>query len=294
MNTAIIDANNLAFRCAFALERMITTTGLHSGAAYGMISAILEIKATHRPDNWVFVWDTRGASERRRKIYPAYKTNRPPQQQWLYDSVADAKKLVAAMGFIQVDKPGVEGDDIIAYTADHFTQQGHTVLVFSDDKDMLQLLSNNIQLHTFSRGQVKLDSDGFIEYKHNKVVVRMRPAQVVDFKALVGDQGDGYAGVHGFGPVAAQKFFAKGNTLDMLIRGVADLSNQSQHVRVKLQAEVENLPIYRKLAELDKEAGCVQIPTEGTPNEADLANILQKLEINAHTVPDLMRLRLCD
>jgi DNA polymerase-1 len=294
MKIALIDANNLAFRCAFALKDMVTSTGLHSGAAYGMINALLEIKANHRPDEWIFVWDTRGSSERRRKMYPNYKRNRPPQPQWIYDSIQDARSMISAMGFCQVDKEGVEGDDILAYLADDLQQRGNTVLLFSEDKDMLQMLTKDIQLHTFSHGRVEVDKDGYITYRYNKVNVRLKPEQVVDFKALVGDKGDGYTGVVGFGPVAAQKFFAAGNTLSALMDGKANLANQSPAVRAKLQAEAGNLAVYRQLAELDKSAGAVALPTEGMPNTTTLTELLQRLEINSHTVSDLVRLRLHD
>lgn len=201
----LVDGNNLLMRCIKAMEY----SGLHSnqnwqtGPLTAFVAALGRFTREHRPDSLVICWD-HGPSERRMRLYPAYKAARPVR-----DPEAEERKE-AAFGMTkeflrhtriqQVSVKGFEADDVVAAYWHRFSPI-REVLIVSGDKDFFQLLdAGTRQLRPDGAGGYQLWDAATVEAKYG-----CRPDRLPEYMALVGDQVDGVPGVRGIGPKKALK-----------------------------------------------------------------------------------------
>lgn len=137
----------------------------------------------------VFVWDGAGGNQRRRDLYPAYKSNRPPMDPAIWEVLKFAKELLAHTSAIQITVPGYEGDDVIAALVGMYAAQ-IPITIHSTDRDLYALCSLDTVRH-----QV-IDQGG---------AAPAEPHLVRLVKTLVGDRSDAIPGVKGFGEGAWEK-----------------------------------------------------------------------------------------
>lgn len=208
----LIDANSLIHRCFHALPPLTAPDGKPVHAIYGLSSVFLKLWREEKPDYAAALFD-RPEPTFRKIEYKEYKAHRPKAPSELVQQIIEAHNFFEQFGVKTFESPGHEADDLIATLAEKFhTTKDLRVVVLTGDLDTLQLVQGNeVVIRTFRKGI----SDTFI---YNEAAVRERyglsPAQMPDYKALVGDPSDNIKGVPGVGPKTASEALKKFGTLE--------------------------------------------------------------------------------
>jgi DNA polymerase-1 len=189
-----------------------------------------------RPSRYCVVFDVPGPTFRE-DIYPEYKAGREEKPREALDQLARLEALYQAAGTPVLCVPGVEADDVLGTLARNAADEGHAVLIATNDKDMAQLVDGRIALWQHKKS-LRLDAEGvFATYG-------VRPEQMVDFLALVGDASDGVPGVEKCGPKTAARWLAEYGTLDALIESAEEIGGK---VGDNLRRHLPFLPTARAL-----------------------------------------------
>lgn len=243
-NVLLIDAHSLIHRCYHALPQFTNKAGEPTGALYGLSSVLLKIMHQVRPDYAVALFD-RPEPTFRKERFEAYKAHRPKADDELVSQLIRARDLFAAFSITVVEKPGYEADDLIGTLATKFKKEKDVrVTIFTGDLDSLQLVENNqVVVETFKKGISET-----VVYTEEKVREKLGvfPHQVVDYKALVGDQSDNIPGVAGIGPKTASSILEKYKTLqDFFTKGQKEKSYE------KIFLQKNNALLSQELAQID-------------------------------------------
>ncbi|MDR3582104.1 MAG: 5'-3' exonuclease H3TH domain-containing protein [Candidatus Pacebacteria bacterium] len=228
----LIDANSIIHRSFHAIPPFTTPDGKPSGAIYGIASILLKLWREDRPDYAAALFDRPEPTFREEK-YAAYKAQRPPAPDELIQQIVEAHKLFEAFGIKTFEKPTFEADDLIATLAEKFKikkddadaardggENDLQVVILTGDRDTLQLVEDDhVVVQTFNKGV----SDTTI-YNEKAVFEKygIMPAQMVDWKALVGDPSDNIKGVPGVGPKTALELLQKFGSVEELFAHVGD------------------------------------------------------------------------
>lgn len=206
----LVDGTGLLFRAFHAIPANLkTTTGLPTNAAYGFAQMFRKVLAGKRPAYGAVVFDAGGATFRH-EASPDYKAHRPPMPDALVQQLPHVDQLVEAHRFPIVRERGVEADDVIATLCDQALRAGHDVWVVSGDKDLAQLVGDEVRM---------LDSTKEVLYDADTVFRKwgVRPHQIPDLLGLTGDAVDGIPGVPGIGAKTAVTLLADHGSLDALL-----------------------------------------------------------------------------
>jgi len=211
----LIDGSAYFYRAYHAITPLTTANGLPTHAAYGFTNILLRVIREKTPEFLAVAFDARGPNFRHEK-YPAYKANRPPMPDDLAVQIPYIKKIVAAHNIHSMEEQGVEADDLIASAARRLTALGYKVVVVSGDKDLLQLVGDDIIVWDPMK-DVVMDIEG-VKKKYN-----VPPDRLLDLFALMGDKSDNIPGVPGVGPKSAEKLINQFGSLDKLYKDLASL-----------------------------------------------------------------------
>lgn len=234
----LIDANSLIHRSFHALPPLTNRKGEPVQALYGISSILLRLWREAKPEYAAALFDRPEPTFRKEK-YKEYKAQRPAAPSELISQIIAAHQLFEAFGIHTFEKPGFEADDLIATFAEKFSAKGGSppppgfgrasssggkpepdvqIVILTGDRDTLQLVENDtVVVRTFKTGI----SDTFT-YNHDAVVEKygLKPNQLIDYKALVGDASDNIKGVPGIGPKTASELLKKFDTLEKIFAGV--------------------------------------------------------------------------
>jgi len=216
----LVDAHSLIHRAFHALPPLTSPDGRPAQALYGLGSIFLKLWREERPDYAAACFD-RPEPTLRKKKYDDYKAQRPKAADELVSQLIEARNFFAALGVPVFEKPGYEADDVIATMAEKFRHTKDTrVVILTGDLDTLQLVKDGeVAVRTFKKGV----SDTMI-YDEAAVTARygLRPDQLCDYKAFVGDPSDNIKGVAGIGPKTATEMLLKYGTLEEIYRHIGD------------------------------------------------------------------------
>ncbi|MEK7546963.1 MAG: 5'-3' exonuclease H3TH domain-containing protein [Patescibacteria group bacterium] len=241
----LIDANSIIHRCFHALPKFTTPDGRPSGALYGLTSVLIKIFRETPPDYAAALFD-RPEPTFRDKMYKEYKAQRPPTEDILISQIIEAPKLFEKFGVKPLDKAGFEADDLIATLAEKFKNEAK-VIIMTGDMDTLQMVTDGkIMVRTFKKGiSETIDYDeAAVKNKYG-----LEPDQLIDYKALVGDNSDNIKGVPGIGPKTAVGIIQKFGTLENAYENIDALPEK---VREKLIVSKEQAELSKKLVILEK------------------------------------------
>jgi DNA polymerase I len=208
----LIDGYGFVFRAYHSLPPLTDGNGLEVGAVYGFTSMIMrllgEVNATHM----AIVLDS-GSKNFRHDIYPDYKANRPPAPESLIPQFALIRDAGQAMGLRYIDKSGYEADDIIATIAKQASTQGYKVTIVSSDKDLMQLIDDNISM---------LDPIKMIPIDSEKTLAKfgVMPDRVRDILSLMGDKSDNIPGVPSIGAKTAAELINQFGSLEGVYKNI--------------------------------------------------------------------------
>ncbi len=210
----VLDGTALAFRAFFAIRGLTDGDGRPSGALYGYMAAVLRALEDFPSDAVVVAWD-RPEPTFRHQLSPDYKANRAELDEDLAMQFPWMREVTELLGIPQLDRPGYEADDILASLAVQSSAQGWKTLLFSNDKDLAQVVSEQILQCPPPKAGAAAEKMGPAEVEAKFGV---RPEQMIDWQALVGDSSDNIAGVPGIGPKKATTLLQKYGDLEQVLQ----------------------------------------------------------------------------
>src|SRR3989338_4754328 len=236
----LIDANSIIHRAFHALPPLTSRRGKPIQALYGLSSIFLKLFRENKPDYVAALFDRPEPTFRKEK-YPEYKAQRPKAVDELVEQIIAARDFFPAFGIKIFEKPGFDADDLIATFAEKFRNEPDVqVVILTGDRDTLQLVEGEkVVVRTFKTG-----ISDTMTYDEKAVMVKygLRPDQLIDYKALVGDPSDNIKGVLGIGPKTALAILTRFNTLE----------NAYEHMEEDPKLEAKLAP-FKKDAFLAKE-----------------------------------------
>jgi len=202
----LIDVYSLVFQVFHAIPEMTSPHGLPTNAVFGFTRDILNILRQKKPTHLLCATDPSGPGERE-NLYPQYKANRSATPEELRPQFPLIAQTIAAFGIPVLEVPGWEADDVIATVVAAAGQRDMEVCIVTNDKDARQLLGPRVKIYHVRKDQY-LDEAGLL------ADWGVRPEQVIDFQALVGDSVDNVPGVPLVGPKKASALLAQFQTLE--------------------------------------------------------------------------------
>lgn len=191
----LVDGTAQLFRAYFAIRGLTSPSGVPTNAVYGFTTMLRKLLREERPDRIAVAFDTKG-DVFRHEAYADYKANRPPAPEDLNVQVPYAKRSCAVLGVSVVERAGWEADDLIATYTRLAREAGLRVVIVASDKDLLQLVGDDVEVLNPSK-DLRLDDDG-VEREFG-----VRPGLVRDVLGLMGDSVDNIPGVPGVGEKTA-------------------------------------------------------------------------------------------
>ena len=258
----LVDGSSYLFRAYHALPPLTTSRGEPTGAIRGVINMLQKTLQDTQPDYVGIVFDAKGKTFRD-DLYPEYKANRPSMPEDLGVQIEPIHEFVRAMGLPLLMVPGVEADDVIGTLALQAQSHGMKTIISTGDKDMAQLVNDDISLiNTMSN--TRMDEAGVAEK------FGVRPDQIIDYLALIGDSSDNVPGVPKVGPKTAVKWLDQYGTLAAII---ADAENFPGKIGENLRASLEFLPLSRELVTIKTDVELDETPEMLTRTELDLSTL---------------------
>ncbi|HOB89797.1 MAG TPA: 5'-3' exonuclease H3TH domain-containing protein [Candidatus Colwellbacteria bacterium] len=197
----LIDANSLIYRSFFALPPFTAPDGRPTGALYGLANSLLKILKEIHPEYVLAAYD-RPEPTFREQEFEDYKITRPATPSDLVSQLKESKAMMEQFNIMTYEMPGFEADDIIAtLTQKYKSRDDLKIAILSGDHDTLQLVEDpKVNAWIPQKG-----ANNFTVYDEKTVIEKygVRPDQIPDYKALVGDKSDNIPGVSGIGPKTA-------------------------------------------------------------------------------------------
>ncbi|MDP9457730.1 MAG: DNA polymerase I [Actinomycetota bacterium] len=213
MRVYLIDGFSLLYRAFYALPQSITTSsGLPANALYGFTSMILKILGEDEDTGLGVVWDS-GKPTFRLEVYPEYKAQRSSMPEELKVQLTHLDEILAAMNIPAIRAEGFEADDVLATLSKRVPDEVEKLLIVTGDQDAMQLVDGKVKVMRTTRGVSETK-----EYGYDEVVEEygVKPEQIPDYKALVGDPSDNIPGVKGIGPKGAANLLQLFGTVENL------------------------------------------------------------------------------
>ncbi len=242
----LIDGHALAYRTYFALtragdgSRWITKSGEPTAGTYGFTSVLFRLLEQEAPEYLAISFDT--GRTFRDDLYPEYKATRDKMPDDLQLQLGRIRQVVEAFEIPILEAEGYEADDVLGTVARRAAEQGVEVIILTGDRDLLQLVGDGIRVRL--AGQRLADA---VDYGPAEVVekIGLRPQQIVDYKALVGDSSDNIPGVRGIGDKTALDLLSKYGNLDGIYQHLDELPPRT---RALLETGRPQAELSRRLA----------------------------------------------
>jgi DNA polymerase-1 len=235
----LVDGSYYLFRAFHALPPLTTSQGQTTNAIKGALSALQKLMRRMQPTHMAVIFDTPEPTFRH-LLSPEYKAHRPAMPSELSTQIPYLHDIIRGLGIPLLLLPGAEADDLIGTLARRAVREGHHVLISTGDKDMAQLVCDEIKLEDSFRDQV-LDHDGVV------AKFGVRPDQIIDYLTLMGDASDGIAGVPGVGKVTAAKLLNQYQTIGGILENAHLIKGK---VGESIRENADKIPLNHQLASI--------------------------------------------
>lgn len=238
----LIDGNAIMHRAYHALPPFKSADGTPTNVVYGYLSMLNKVVADFKPDYLISCFDT-PKDTFRNKLFKEYQSQRPKIDDDFIVQIPLVKKAVDAAGIECLEKDGYEADDLIGTITRIFEKNKFRVVILTGDKDIFQLITENVFVASPQLGLANIKIFDRLEVEKK---LDVRPDQIVEYKALVGDPSDNYPGASGIGPKTACKLIRQFGTVVTIYKNIEKID--SIKVREILRNEKDNVLISKKLA----------------------------------------------
>jgi len=280
----LIDGSGFIFRAYHAIPHLSTTKGVPTNAVYGFTTMLLKSLREHEPTHVVLVFDA-GRKSFRNEIDPQYKANRPQAPDDLASQFPLVRDVARALAVPIVEEPGVEADDVIGTLACRAREKGWEVVVVTGDKDFAQLVDGKLSLYdpmAEASGRGGRTGPAEVEKK-----LGVRPDQVVEYMAILGDKIDNVPGIPGVGEVTAAALIRHFGTVEEMLRRADEIpkavARGGEKVKEKVLANVERIRMNRRLVSLDTSLALPFAPDafgRRPPDEPKVRALFSELEFS--------------
>lgn len=267
----LVDGSSYLFRAYHAAPNFTNGEGQPTGAVYGVINMLRSLLKQFETNRIAVIFDAKGKTFRN-DMYPEYKANRPPMPDDLRCQIEPLHKLIKAMGLPLISISGVEADDVIGTLASQASKAGIPVLISTGDKDMAQLVDENVTLIN-TMTNVIMGPEG-VEEKFG-----VPPELIIDYLALMGDTSDNIPGVPGIGDKTARALLQGVGGLDALYANLDDIAplgfRGSKGMAKKLEENKEGAYLSYELATIKLDVELEQRPEELVKQDPDVDELIQ-------------------
>jgi len=244
MRVYLIDGYSLLYRAFYALPPSIaTTSGLPTNALYGFTSMILKLLDSEEEVGVGVVWDS-GKPAFRMEIFPEYKAHRSAMPEELKVQLDHLDEILEAMNIPAIRAEGFEADDALA-TLSRRVPEDVELFIVTGDQDAMQLVDEHVRVLRTTRGVSETKAYGREEVIEEYGV---KPEQIPDYKALVGDPSDNIPGVRGVGPKSAASLLQQFGSVAELYESLDAVS--AKGTRKKLEEGRESAFVSLELARM--------------------------------------------
>lgn len=246
-NILIVDGMALLFRSFFATsvygQFMVNSKGIPTNALNGFLKHLISVINYTNPSHIVCCWDM-GSKTYRNDLFEGYKANRPEAPVELIPQFDLAKQVTEAFNIKNIGIEGYEADDCIG-TLTKMLEKDNQVTIITGDKDILQLLNDNVDVLIFQKG-----IGNYKHYTKGSYIeeFEIEPTMLIDVKALMGDSSDNYPGVKGIGEKTAFKLVAQYKSIEGILNNLSQLTKSQKS---KIENDLEMLHLSRELAEIN-------------------------------------------
>jgi DNA polymerase I len=246
----LIDGNNIAYRAFYALPDTISTSsGVITNAVLGFTSMLLKLIEEQEPDSIACAFDSKTPTFRH-KMFERYKIKRKKMPEELGSQLPLIKEVLSVFNIACLEKEGYEADDILAGITEKIKDDFGQIIIVTGDKDMLQLVSGNIKVMSLKKGITDIV---FFDSRGVKEKFGVKPENIKDLLALMGDSSDNIPGVAGIGPKTARLLISEYGSVEEIYKNIDRISNR----RLK-DMLLEN----KNLAELSKELATLRMSSD--------------------------------
>lgn len=225
----LIDGNSIAYRAFYALPLLSNTQGLYTNAVYGFAMMLSKVLDDEKPSHVLVAFDA-GKTTFRHETYAEYKGTRQKTPGELAEQIPLIKNLLDAYQIRYLEMENYEADDIIGSFAQQVDKEKYETLIVSGDKDLLQLVSEHVQVLLPKRGvteTVRYDVKA-VEEKYG-----IKPQQIIDLKGLMGDTSDNIPGIPGVGEKTALKLLKQFGTVEEVVNRIDEISGKKLQEKVR-------------------------------------------------------------
>jgi len=290
----LVDGSSYLYRAFHALPELTTATGIPTGAVHGVLTMLNKLLRDTSPEHIAIIFDAPGKTFRD-AIYKDYKANRPPMPDALKSQIEPLLQAIQTSGLPLLRVDGVEADDVIGTLTNRAVADGMSVLIVTGDKDMAQLVQENVTLlDTMPRGPNRApretDASGVVER------FKVRADQIIDYLGLVGDSSDNIPGVPKIGAKTAQVLLEHFEHVDDILSNLEAVGalpiRGAKGVAQRIADNKDMLLLSRDLAtirqDLDIETKLENLRPK-TPDLDALRSIYEELELRRllETLPEI-------
>lgn len=277
----VVDGHSLAFRAFFALpvDNFSTSSGQATNAVWGFATMLAQVIDAEKPDHLGVAFDVKGGTFRN-EMLPQYKGTREAAPEELLTQLPLIQRMLTALGVTYIEKPGFEGDDVIATLATMGDKAGYHTLVLSGDRDAFQLVDDNVTVlypgHHFKDLKHMTPQSIIDKYK-------VTPAQYPDLAALRGETADNIPGVPGVGDGFAAKWINQFGSLDGICEHADEIGGKKGE---SLRANIDQVKLNRKVNALVRDVDLdvdIEDLTFGTVDVAQIDALFKELEFGPRT-----------
>jgi DNA polymerase-1 len=247
----LIDGSGFIFRAYHAIPHLSTTKGVPTNAVYGFTTMLLKALREHAPTHAAVVLDA-GRRSFRNDLDAQYKANRPEAPDDLVPQFPLVREVTRALDVPVVEEPGYEADDVIGTLARRAREKGWEVVIVTGDKDFAQLVDEKVDLYdpmAEASGRGGWTTPAEVEKK-----LGVRPEQVVEYMAILGDKIDNVPGIPGVGEVTAAALVRHFGTIEAMLARPEEIPKAvprgGEKLKEKIVAGAERIRLNRKLVEL--------------------------------------------
>lgn len=240
----LVDISSLFFRAYYAIRPLSSPSGVPVNAIYGLLSMMVKLFKSERPEYMVVCYDRKEPSFRK-EIFDDYKANRSEMPEELVAQISYMKNMIDYLGIPSLEVPRYEADDLIGTLAKIASEKKMEVVIVSGDKDFAQLIKPGIVMYDTMK-ETKIDEAGVLE----KWGVHAN--QFCDYLAIVGDSSDNIPGVAGLGPKGAQKLLNEYKTLENIYKHLDEIKPAGAQEKLRNSKDMAFLS--QKLVCIDQNA----------------------------------------
>jgi len=270
MSLYIVDGYNMIFRAYYSLPSLTNSDNTPVGAVYGFTNMLIKLIEDANCEMLLIALDSE-KNTFRKILYPEYKSNRIQIDNALRVQFPIIREAIEALGIKYIEIPGFEADDIIATYTTLALNNGLSVTIVSSDKDLIQLMHENVRIYDPLKKIVITPQ--FVEEKYG-----IHYSQMVDYLSLVGDQSDNIPGVKNIGPKTAAKLPCRFKNLEEIYKNIDVI----EPIRIKnlLKEQKKEAFFFRQLIQLE--------------HKVDIVTTLDQLKfnsinVNSHTLKQFLR-----